>query len=131
VDVYDIDAARDQDDQHEAADDLLVSLINRIGERLEVLRRNGLAQRGDDRHHQKTQAADPEDRRHEVQPMVHDRDPLIDERRDEEVHQNLKTDLSLPKRALRSSSINSGVILVTPRSRALASTLFLTMACMK
>jgi hypothetical protein len=57
--------------------DFLVVLIKGVGDRLDLSFRNGLLETGRHRHDEERQAADPDDRRQEMEPMVDDRDQRI------------------------------------------------------
>ena len=74
IDIVEIDAAGKQQDEKQNARDFLVMLIERIRDRLDLFLRNRLLQprgHGDD---EERESADPNDRRHQVKPMIDDRD---------------------------------------------------------
>jgi hypothetical protein len=74
IDIMEIDAAGEQQDEEQNARDFLVMLIERIGDRLDLFLRNRRLQarrHGDDK---KRKPADPDDRRQQMKPMIDDRD---------------------------------------------------------
>lgn len=77
IDIVEIDATGKQQDDEQDARDFLVMLIERIGDRLDLLLRNHLLQPWGHSHDEERESADPDDRRHQVEPMIDDRDQRI------------------------------------------------------
>ena len=77
IDIVEIDATGKQQDDEQDARDFLVMLIERIGDRLDLLLRDHLLQPWGHSHDEECESADPDDRRHQVEPMVDDRDQRI------------------------------------------------------
>jgi hypothetical protein len=78
IDIVKIDAAGKQQNDEQDARDFLVVLIERVGDRLDLLLRNRLLQPGGHSHDEERESADPDDRRHQVDPMIEDRDQRIE-----------------------------------------------------
>ena len=74
IDIVEIDAAGKQQDDEQDARDLLVMLIERIGDRLDLLLRDRFLQPWGHSHDKERESADPDDCRHQVEPMINDRD---------------------------------------------------------
>jgi hypothetical protein len=77
IDIVEIDATGKQQDDEQDARDFLVMLIERIGDRLNLLLRDHLLQPWGHSHDEERESADPDDRRHQVEPMIDDRDQRI------------------------------------------------------
>src|SRR5579884_324221 len=97
IDVVQVDAAGEQQDDQQCARDLLVLLIERVGDRLDVFLGDGLLQARRHGHDQKGQPADPDDGGEKMKPMVDDGDELIDvgEETLECVHSDLTGELGM------------------------------------
>jgi hypothetical protein len=78
IDVVEIDATGKQQDNEQDSRDFLVMLIERIGDRLDLFLRNRLLQTGGHGHDQEGNSPDPDDRRHQVKPMIDDWDQRIE-----------------------------------------------------
>ena len=77
IDIVEIDAAGKQQDDEQYAGDFLVMLIERIGDRLDLFLRDRLLQPWGHSHDEERESADPDDCRHQVDPMINDRDQRI------------------------------------------------------
>ena len=77
IDIVEIDAAGKQQDDEQDARDFLVMLIERIGDRLDLLLRDRLLQTRGHSHDEERESADPDDRRHQVDPMINDWDQRV------------------------------------------------------
>ena len=77
IDIVEIDATGKQQDDEQDARDFLVMLIERIGDRLDLLLRDHLLQPWGHSHDEERESADPDDRRQQVEPMIDDRDQRI------------------------------------------------------
>ncbi len=77
IDIVEIDAAGKQQDDEQDARDFLVMLIERIGDRLDLFLRDHLLQPRGHSHDEERESTDPDDRRHQVKPMIDDRDQRI------------------------------------------------------
>lgn len=78
VDVMEVHTACEQQDKQEDTGDFLVVLVERIGNGLDLIFRDGLFQAGRDCHDEKGQPADPNDGREKMKPMVDDRNQLVE-----------------------------------------------------
>ena len=74
IDVVEIDATGKQQDNEQDSGDFLVMFIEGIGNRLDLLLRDRLLQTGGHGNDQKGESPDPDDRRHQVKPMIDDWD---------------------------------------------------------
>ena len=77
IDIVEIDATSKQQDDEQDARHFLVMLIERIGDRLDLFLRDRLLQPWGHSHDEERESADPDDRRHQVKPMIDDRDQCI------------------------------------------------------
>ena len=77
VDIVEVDATGKQQDDEQDTCDFLVMLIERIGDRLDLLLGNRLFQPRSHGHDEERESADPDDRRQQVDPMIDDRDQRI------------------------------------------------------
>ena len=78
IDIVEIDATGKQQHDEQDARDFLVVLVERIGDRLNLLLGNSLLQPRSDGHDEERESADPDDRRQQVDPMIDDRDQRIE-----------------------------------------------------
>jgi hypothetical protein len=78
IDVVEIDPAGKQQDYEQDSRDFLVMLIEGIGDRLDLFLRNRLLQTGGHGHDQEGNSPDPDDRRHQVKPMIDDWDQRME-----------------------------------------------------
>ena len=78
VDIVEVDAAGEQQDDEQNACDFLVVLIERIGDWLDLLLRDRLLQPWGHSHDEECESADPDNRRQQVEPMIDDRDQRIE-----------------------------------------------------
>lgn len=78
INIVEIDATCKQQDDEQDTRDLLVMLIKRIGDRLDLLLRDRLLQAWRHSHDEKRKSSDPDDRRQQVDPMINDRDQRIE-----------------------------------------------------
>ncbi len=77
IDIVEIDATGKQQNDEQDARDFLVMLVERIGDRLNLLLGNSLLQPRSDSHDEERESADPDDRRQQMDPMIDDRDQRI------------------------------------------------------
>ena len=78
IDIVEVDAPGKEQDDEQNARDLLVVLIEHIGDRLDLLLGDRFFQSRGHGHDEERESADPDDRRQEVEPMVDDRDQGIE-----------------------------------------------------
>ena len=78
IDIVEIDATGKQQHNEQDACDFLVMLVERIGDRLNLLLGNRLLQPRSYGHDEERESADPDDRRQQVEPMIDDRDQRIE-----------------------------------------------------
>jgi hypothetical protein len=78
IDIVEIDATSKQQDDEQYPRDFLIMLIERIGDRLDLLLRDRLLQPRGHGHDEERDSADPDDRRHQVKPMIDDRNQCIE-----------------------------------------------------
>jgi len=78
IDIVEIDATGKQQNEEQDTCDFLVMLIERIGNRLDLLLGNSLPQPRCHGHDEERESADPDDRRQQVDPMIDDRDQRIE-----------------------------------------------------
>src|SRR4029077_2778517 len=78
IDIVEIDATGKQQNEEQDTCDFLVMLIERIGNRLDLLLGNSLPPPRWHGHDQERESADPDDRRQQVDPMIDDRDQRIE-----------------------------------------------------
>ena len=72
IDIVEIDATGKQQDDEQNARDFLIMLIERIRDRLDLFLRDRLLQPRGHGYDEERESADPDDRRHQVQPMIDD-----------------------------------------------------------
>ena len=77
IDIVEIDATGKQQDDEQDTCDFLVMLIERIGDRLDLLLGDRLLQPRSHGHDEERESSDPDDRRQQVDPMIDDRDQRI------------------------------------------------------
>ena len=82
INIVEIDATGKQQNEEQDTRDFLVMLIERIGNRLDLLLGNRLLQPRSHGHDEERESTDPDDRRQQVDPMVNDRDQRIEVRND-------------------------------------------------
>ena len=78
IHIVEIDAAGKQQNEEQDARDFLVVLIERIGNRFDLLLGNCLLQPRSHSHDEERESADPNDCRQQVDPMIDDRDQRIE-----------------------------------------------------
>lgn len=78
IHIVEIDATGKQQNEEQDARDFLVMLIERIGNRLDLLLGNRLLQPRSHSHDKERESADPNDCRQQVDPMIDDRDQRIE-----------------------------------------------------
>ena len=77
IDIVEIDATGKQQDDEQDPRDFLVMLIERIGDRLDLLLRDRLLQPWGHSHDEERESTDPDDCRHQVDPMIDDWDQCV------------------------------------------------------
>ena len=78
IDIVEIDATGKQQHDEQDARDFLVMLVERIGNRLNLLLGNRLLQPRSYCHDEERESANPDDRRQQVDPMIDDWDQRIE-----------------------------------------------------
>ena len=78
IDVVEIDASGEQENDQENAGHFLVVPIKNVGDRFDLFLWNGFLQSRGDRHHKKSQATDPNDRRKQMKPVIDDRNQDVE-----------------------------------------------------
>lgn len=78
IDIVEIDATGKQQNEEQDTRDFLVMLIERIGNRFDLLLGNRLLQPRSHGHDEERESANPDDRRQQVDPMIDDRDQRIE-----------------------------------------------------
>ena len=78
IDIVEVDASGKQQDDEQDARDLLVMLIEHIGDRLDLFLGDRFLQPRGHCHDEKGEPADPDDRSQQVEPMIDDRDQRIE-----------------------------------------------------
>ena len=78
IDIVEVDAAGKEQDDEQDTRDFLVMLVERIGDRLDLLPGNRLLQPRSHGHDEERESADPDDRRQQVEPMIENRDQRIE-----------------------------------------------------
>ena len=77
IDIVEIDATGEQQNDEQDTRDFLVMLIERIGNRFDLFLGNRLFQPRSHGHDEERESADPDNRRQQVNPMIDDRDQRI------------------------------------------------------
>lgn len=78
IDIVEVDAAgKEQNDEQDTCN-FLVMLVERIGDRLDLLLGNRLLEPRSHGHDEERESADPDDRRQQVEPMIENRDQRIE-----------------------------------------------------
>lgn len=78
IHIVEIDATGKQQNEEQDTRDFLVMLIERIGNRFDLLLSNRLLQPGSHGHDEERETADPNDCRQQMDPMIDDRDQCIE-----------------------------------------------------
>ncbi len=78
IDIVEIDTTGKQQDDEQDTRNFFVMLIERVGDRLDLLLGNRLPQSRSHGHNEECESADPDDRRQEVKPMIDDWDQRIE-----------------------------------------------------
>ena len=78
IDIVEIDATGKQQNEEQDTRDFLVMLIERVGNRLDLLLGHRLPQPRSHGHDEERESANPDDRRQQVDPMIDDRDQRIE-----------------------------------------------------
>ncbi len=78
IDVVEVHAAGKQEDEQQQAGDFLIVLIKNVRDGLYLILWNGLLQPWCDGHDEERQAADPNDRRKQMKPVVDDRNEDVE-----------------------------------------------------
>ena len=78
IDEMQVDAAGEQQDDEQNARDLLVVLIEHVGDRLDLLLGDRLLQAGCHGHDEKGEPADPNHGGQQMKPVVDDRDEGVE-----------------------------------------------------
>ena len=77
IDIVKINATGKQQNHEQNARNLLVMLIERVGDRLDLFLRDCQLQPGCHGNDEECESADPDDRRQQVKPMIDDRDQRV------------------------------------------------------
>ena len=78
IDVVEVDAAGDEQDDEQNARHFLVMLIEGVGDRLDLFLGDCFLQSGSHGQDEEGEPADPDDCRQQVKPMIDDRDQRIE-----------------------------------------------------
>ena len=78
IDIVEVHATRKEQDDEEDACDFLVTLIEHIGDRLDLFPRDRFLQSGCYGHDEERESANPDDRSQQMEPMIDNRDEGIE-----------------------------------------------------